>query len=54
MMKINKSQLRTRLTDEHLDSVMRIAISPLQPNFSNLVHQNVFKAVVFQDIKLFQ
>ena len=38
-MKIKKSQLQTRLTDEHLDSVMRIAISLIKPNISNLVHQ---------------
>ncbi|XP_077972792.1 EPM2A-interacting protein 1-like [Styela clava] len=35
IMKINKSQLRTRLLDEHLDSVMRIAISPLKPTFQS-------------------
>ena len=38
-MKINESQLRTRLTDEHLDLMIRIAVFLLKPNFSNLVQR---------------
>ena len=33
---------------------MRIAISHLKPNISNLVQQKRFKAIAFQDIKLFK
>ena len=47
IMKINKSQLRTRLRDEHLDSVMRIAIYPLKPNISNLVHRKRLQSISF-------
>ena len=37
VMKLNKSQARAQLTDEHLDAIMTVAISPLQPNLQNLV-----------------
>ena len=36
VMKLNKSKLRSQLTDEHLDAIMRIAITPLKPNFASL------------------
>ena len=35
-MKLNKSKLRSRLTDGHLDAIRRFAITPLKPNFSGL------------------
>ena len=34
--KLNKSKLRSQLTDGHLDAIMRIAITPLKPNFASL------------------
>ena len=37
IMKINKSRLRTRVTDGHLDAVMRIAVSSWKQNLSTLV-----------------
>ena len=33
-LKLNKSKLRSQLTDGHLDAIMRIAITPLKPNFA--------------------
>ena len=36
VMKLNKSKLRSQLTDGHLDAIMRIAITPLKPNFASL------------------
>ena len=36
VMKLNKSKLRSQLTDEHLDAIMRIATTPLKANFSSL------------------
>ena len=36
VMKLNKSKLRSQLTDGHLNAIMRIAITPLKPNFASL------------------
>ena len=36
VMKLNKSKLRSQLTDGHLDAIMRIATTPLKANFSSL------------------
>ena len=36
VMKLNKSKLRSQLTDGHLDAIMLIAITPLKPNFASL------------------
>ena len=36
VMKLNKSILRSQLTDGHLDAIMLIAITPLKPNFASL------------------
>ena len=36
-MKLNKSQVRAQLTDEYQSPIMRVAISPLQPNLQDLV-----------------
>ena len=37
-MKLNKSKLRSQLTDGHLDAVVRIATTPLKANISSLAH----------------
>jgi len=37
IMKINKSMLRTRVTDVHLDAVMRITVSSWKQHFATLV-----------------
>ena len=36
VMKLNKSKLRSQLTNGHLDAIMRIATTPLKANFSSL------------------
>ena len=38
VMKFNKSRYRSSLTDDHLSTVLRIATSDIQPDFSALVH----------------
>jgi len=37
VMKLNKSKVRSQLTDGHLDAVMRISTTPLKANFPSLV-----------------
>ena len=37
IMNLNKSKLRSRLTDEHLHAIMRVANSGLSPNMEQLV-----------------
>nr|XP_042913023.1 general transcription factor II-I repeat domain-containing protein 2A-like [Parasteatoda tepidariorum] len=37
LMNINKSKLRSKLTDEHLESILRISTSHYEPNISKLV-----------------
>ena len=36
VMNLNKSKLRSRLSDEHLHAVMRVACSELDPNIDQL------------------
>jgi len=45
IMKHNKSDLRSQMTDEHLAAVLRIATTNMQPNFDKLVYD--FKQLHF-------
>ena len=44
-MKWNKSRLRIKVTDGHLDAVMRIAILSWKQNFLTLSNENVSNMV---------
>ena len=42
-MKLNKSKLRSKLTDGHFDAVMHIATTPMKANISSLAHSKLLQ-----------
>ena len=41
LMKLTKSKHRSRITDDHLDCTVRLAVSPIAPNLDELVGGNL-------------
>ncbi|KAK3889500.1 hypothetical protein Pcinc_006472 [Petrolisthes cinctipes] len=48
-MKVNKSKYRTKVTDKHLDAILRLGISPLKPNVEKLLEQKRMHVCLAED-----